>query len=76
MTIAVYNPVMTLESIKNAVERKPFRPFSIGLASGAAVNIQSEERVALHPDGFTLVVFEPAGSVRIVDIAAITELLS
>jgi hypothetical protein len=65
---------VTIENVKKAVERKPFRPFTIGLASGIIAHVPSEDRVALHPNGTTLVVFEPDGSVRVVDVESITEL--
>ena len=65
---------MTTEAIKTAVQNRPFRPFTVSLANGLQIPIQSQEQVAVHPDGKTFVVFEPAGGYRIVDIPLVTDL--
>src|SRR4051812_4082598 len=57
---------MTTEAIKTAVQSRPFRPFTVRLANGLQIQIQSEEHVAVHPDGKTFVIFEPNGGYRIV----------
>jgi hypothetical protein len=65
---------MTSEAIKTAVQRRPFRPFNVRLANGSQIQVPSEDNVAIHPDGKTFVIFEPAGGYRIVDIPIVTEL--
>ena len=65
---------MTTEAIKTAVQRRPFRPFSVRLADGSEIEIQSQDFVALHPDGKTFVIFELNGGYRIVDIPLVTDL--
>ena len=65
---------MTTEAIKTAVQSRPFRPFSVRLADGSQIQIQSQDNVALHPAGKTFVVFEPDGGYRIVDIPLVTDL--
>ena len=65
---------MTPEAIRDAVQRRPFRPFSVRLADGSQIQIQSQDYVALHPAGKTFVIFEPDGGYRIVDIPLVTDL--
>ena len=65
---------MTTEAIKTAILRRPFHAFTVRLADGSQLQIQSHEHVALHPDGKTFVIFEPAGGYRIVDIPLVTDL--
>ncbi|HEV2436851.1 MAG TPA: hypothetical protein VG077_12700 [Verrucomicrobiae bacterium] len=65
---------MTVEAIRTAVQRRPFRPFSVRLADGSEIQIQSQDNVALHPAGKTFVIFEPDGGYRIVDIPLVTDL--
>ncbi len=65
---------MTTEVVKAAIQRRPFRPFSVRLADGSEIQIQSQEHVALHPTGKTFIIFEPDGGYRIVDIPLVTDL--
>ena len=65
---------MTTEAIRTAVQSRPFRPFSVRLANGSEIDIQSQDYVALHPDGKTFIIFEPNGGYRIVDIPLVTDL--
>ena len=65
---------MTTEAIKTAVQKRPFRPFSVRLADGSEIEIQSQDYVALHPDGKTFIIFELTGGYRIVDIPLVTDL--
>ena len=65
---------MTTEAIKTAVQSRPFRPFTVRLANGLQIQIVSQEHIALHPDGKTFIVFEPAGGYRIVDIPLVTNI--
>jgi hypothetical protein len=65
---------MTTEAIKDAIQKRPFRPFSLRLANGDEIQIQSQDYVALHPVGKTFIIFEPDGGYRIVDIPLVTDL--
>ena len=65
---------MTSEAIKTAVQRRPFRPFSVRLTNGSQIQVPSEDNVAIYPDDKTFVIFEPAGGYRILDIPLVTEL--
>jgi hypothetical protein len=65
---------MTTEAIRDAVQKRPFRPFSVCLADGSQIKIQSQDYVALHPAGKTFIIFEPDGGYRIVDIPLVTDL--
>lgn len=66
---------MTLEAINDAVETEPFRPFTVRLANGAQIEIDAEERIGVHPEGKTFVIFLKGGGYRIVDIPLVTDLL-
>jgi hypothetical protein len=65
---------MTTEAIKTAIQREPFRPFTVRLASGLQIQVPNQAHIALHPDGKTFVIFEPAGGYRIVDIPLVTDI--
>jgi len=65
---------MTTEVIKDAIQKRPFRPFSLRLANGLEIQIEDENLVALHPAGKTFIIFEPDGGYRIVDIPLVTDL--
>jgi hypothetical protein len=69
-----YISAMTTEAIKTAVQQRPFRPFSVRLADGSEIQIQSQDNVAVHPTGKTFVIFEPDGGYRIVDIPLVTDM--
>jgi hypothetical protein len=38
------------------------------------IPIQTQEHIAVHPDGKTFIVFEASGGYRIVDIPLVTDL--
>ena len=65
---------MTREAIEEAINRKPFRPFSLRLADGQLVQVNEAYRAAVHPDVETMVIFEATGGYRILDIPLITGL--
>jgi hypothetical protein len=69
-----YRATMTKAALRKAVENEPFRPFTVRLANGAQIQVASQERIAIHPDGKTFVIFESDGGYRIVDIPLVTEL--
>ena len=65
---------MTTEVIKDAIQKRPFRPFSVRLADGSEIQVEDQDYVALHPAGKTFIIFEPNGGYRIVDIPLVTDL--
>ena len=65
---------MTTEAIRTAVQNRPFRPFVVRLANGLQIQVQSQDYIALHPDGKTFIIFEANGGYRIVDIPLVTDL--
>ena len=65
---------MTTEAIKTAVETRPFRPFTVRLTSGVQIQIAAHDRIALHPEGKTFIVFEAGGGYRIVDIPLVADM--
>ena len=69
-----YNAAMTAEAIKTAIQRQPFRPFTVRLANGLQIQVPHQEHIALHPDGKTFVIFEPAGGYRMVDVPLVTDI--
>ena len=65
---------MTAEAIKTAIQRQAFRPFIVRLANGLQIQVPNQEHIAVHPDGKTFVILEPAGGYRIVDIPLVTDI--
>jgi hypothetical protein len=66
---------MTHSEIKQAALRRPFRPFALRLTDGQLLEIDRQDRIALHPKTTkTVVVFDDAGTYRIVDVRLVTEL--
>ena len=65
---------MTTKTIQSIVGKRPFHPFTIRLASGQRIRINDHDRVAVHPEGKSLFLFERDGGYRIVDIPLIAEL--
>lgn len=60
--------------LANLITQRPFRRFTVRLANGARVRISDPDRVALHPDGGGLFIFEKDGGFRILNIPLIAEL--
>jgi len=66
---------MTHQEIKKAAARRPFRPFTINLSDGQAVTVQRDHEIAMHPHNKKIViVFDVDGSVRLLNVAQVTEL--
>ncbi|MBI2925942.1 MAG: hypothetical protein HYY24_09585 [Verrucomicrobia bacterium] len=65
---------MTIETMREFYEARPFRPFTLHLADGRNVTVQHPEFMAYHPEGGTLVVFQPGGALKILDVNLITEI--
>ena len=68
---------MQVKPLKDALKRRPFRPFSVRLASGESVQIDEEHQALIHPKTEkTLFVFDEDGGFQVLDIPQITELKS
>jgi hypothetical protein len=66
---------MTKEAIKEYLEAKPFRPFTVRLTDGRPCVVPARDFAHLAPSGRTLVVFTEGGDgVRLLDVALITEI--
>jgi hypothetical protein len=65
---------MNAKVLADVVSRRPFRTFTIRMANGARVRVTDPDRLALHPEGSVLVIFDPDGGLRILDLPLIAEL--
>jgi len=65
---------MTIESIRELYEARPFQPFTIHLADGRRVSVQHPEFLAFAPKARTFVVAQPDGAFKIIDLMLVTEL--
>ena len=65
---------MTHKPIKDAVTRRPFRPFTIHVDGGRNIDVCREDEVVLHPKTKrTMILFVDEG-VEIIDIGHISAL--
>jgi hypothetical protein len=62
--------------VKTAVARRPFRPSTLRLANGQRIRVNDPDRVAMHPEGKTLIIFERDGGYHIIGIPLIAQLLT
>lgn len=66
---------MTFEKIREAVEKRPFRAFTLHLNDGHCAVVDHPELIILPPDTEeAVVVYEVPGGVRIIDVDSITEI--
>lgn len=65
---------MTAENLRELYEARPFRPFVIHLADGRNLPVRHPEFLAFTPKGQTVLVVQPDNSVKILDVALVTEL--
>ena len=65
---------MTIEAIRNAYEAQPFTPFTLHLADGRDISVQSREFMASAPNGRTVIVYQPDSSWNVVDLLLVTDL--
>ena len=69
-----FRTTMTHKRIKDAVTRRPFRPFTIHVDDGRSIEIRSDDEVVLHPKTKkTMILFIDEG-VQIIDIGHISAL--
>lgn len=65
---------MNVKTLTDVVSRRPFRPFTIRMANGARIRVGDPDRVAVHPKGSVVILFENDGGTRILDMPLIAEL--
>jgi hypothetical protein len=65
---------MNAKILADVVSKRPFRSFTIRMANGGRVRVTDPDRVAIHPEGSVLVIFETDGGLRILDLPLIAEL--
>jgi hypothetical protein len=65
---------MTIESIREATNAVPFRPFTLRLAGGPRIKVQHPDYIALGPKGRTVFVYGDDESFKVVDVMLVTEL--
>jgi hypothetical protein len=65
---------MTVEQLSAAYKAEPFRPFIMHLADGQQIPVHSREFILPPPVGRTTVVFQPDGTMNIIDLLLVTNL--
>jgi hypothetical protein len=65
---------MTVEQLRAAYKTRPFKPFVIHLADGERIPVQSPEFMLPPPVGRTFVVYQPDGTMNIVDLLLVSHL--
>jgi hypothetical protein len=66
---------MTFDKIREAVEKRPFRPFTLHLNDGHSAVVDHPELIILPPDTEdAVVIYEVPGGVRIIDVDSVTEI--
>ena len=62
------------ERIRQALDEKPFQPFTVRMADGNAYPVPARDFVSLAPNGRTLVIFGEAGKIKLLDSMLVTEI--
>jgi len=65
---------MTIEQFRAAYNAEPFQPFIIHLADGLQIPVHSREFMLPPPVGRTTVVYQPDGSMNIIDLLLVSNL--
>ncbi len=65
---------MTIETLKNAYEAQPFKPFVIHLADGRQMSVSSREFILAPQTSRTFVVYQPDGGFHLLDLLLVTGL--
>jgi len=65
---------MTKEEIRERLNLKPFKPFTVRLADGMEIEVPTGDHAHLHPGGRTLFVHLEQGGTKILDVALVTAL--
>lgn len=65
---------MTIERIRETMNKEPFEPFLIHLADGRQIPVEHRELIMASPSGRTIVVMQPDDSMNIIDLLLVTDL--
>ncbi len=65
---------MTIEQLRTALQAQPFRPFSLRMADGRALQVPHREFLSTSPGGRTIIVYRADESFSIVDLLLVNEL--
>jgi hypothetical protein len=65
---------MTVEQLRAAYERQPFRPFIIHLANGREYSVPSREFMYVPPNSRTFAVYQPDEAIHLIDLLLVAEL--
>ena len=65
---------MTIDQLRDAYNRQPFRPFTLHLADGRSIHVPSREMLASAPNGRTIVVYVDEDRINIIDLLLVTDL--
>lgn len=65
---------MTIEQLREAYNAEPFQPFVMHLADGRGIAVHHREFMASSPKGRTVTVYQPDGSMNIIDLLLVTDL--
>lgn len=66
---------MTIEQIKKLYNTQPFQPFVIHMADGRELDVPHRDFIMVVPTGRTLVVACPDGTVDIIDLLLVTDVV-
>jgi len=65
---------MDVSKIRQFHGSSPFLPFTLHLADGRNVSVGHPEFMMISPDEDECVIFEPDGTLRMVDVSLVTEI--
>jgi hypothetical protein len=65
---------MTIEQLREAYNAEPFQAFVMHLADGREITLHHREFMASSPKGRTVTVYQPDGSMNIIDLLLVTDL--
>ena len=65
---------MTVDSLRQAHQASPFRPFSLCLADGQKVAVRHPEFLAQSPSGRTVIVYGHDDAFDVIDLRLVTRL--
>lgn len=65
---------MTIEQLRNALQARPFQPFTIHLADGRYFPVPHPDFLSHSPGGRTIIVYHGGEAFSIIDLLLVTEL--
>jgi hypothetical protein len=65
---------MTIEQLRTVHQAKPFRPFTMHLEDGRALQVPHSEFLSHSPSGRTIIVYHANDAFSIIDLLLVTEL--